>query len=116
MSNEHPSSRMRVLPGGKRKKRRPEKVSSILKAALKRKGIDKKIDKYKFVLYWKEIVGEEIASRTKPECIRGGSLVVKVSDATWANELSFRKSFILKRLAEYFDGQDVPTDVQFYVS
>ncbi|MCB0317785.1 MAG: DUF721 domain-containing protein [Bdellovibrionales bacterium] len=115
MNDDFKNPRMRVLTGGK-KKTQPEKVSSILKAALRRKGIDAKIDKYKFVLYWKEIVGEEIAARTKPDCIRNGTLVVSVSDATWANELNFRKSFILKRLADYFDGQDVPQDVQFYVN
>jgi len=93
----------------------PEKAQKVLTLALKKFGIDKDIARYKFVLHWKEIVGDDVAERSRPECFRNGALVVRVSTSTWAQELSFQKEAILKRLRKFVDADTVVEDVQFYV-
>ncbi|MBN8548583.1 MAG: DUF721 domain-containing protein [Deltaproteobacteria bacterium] len=93
----------------------PEKIQQVLTSALRKFGLDKDIARYKFVLHWREIVGADVAERTRPECFRNGALVVRVSTSTWAQELSFQKEAILRRLRNFVDAETVVNDVQFYV-
>lgn len=95
--------------------REPARAQAILKIALKRNGIDRQLARYNFVLHWKEIVGDEIAKRSRPECIRDDVLIVRVADSSWAQELSFQKKIILARLQRHLGESDVVRDVQFYV-
>ncbi len=90
-------------------------VKDTLAIALRKFGLEKEIARYQFVLSWKEIVGEEIAKRSKPECIRGNALVVRVKDSIWAQELTFQKELILKRLKPYMNSDDIVEDVRFCV-
>lgn len=96
----------------------PETIEKILQSVLKRHGLDQEILRYRFVLYWKEIVGEEIAKRAHPECIKNGCLVVRVKDSAWAQELSFQKQVILSRLKKHLAEKDRASlhDVIFYVT
>ena len=98
------------------RKATPHKVEQVLKSALRASGLDKEIARYQFILHWPEIVGEEIAKRTSPECLRAGALVVRVSDSAWAQELSFQKDVILSRLKKFLKGGEQVSDVMFYVA
>lgn len=99
-----------------RAKGEPTKVDALLSSALRKLGLDSRLDRYRFVMHWSEIVGPEIAKRTKPECLRNGALVVRVSSSAWAQELSFQKETILKRLSRFLDKSDSVTDISFYVA
>ncbi len=112
MADENKLPRYRIP---KRKKRfaKPQVVQGILRSALKRRGLDQKIARYEFVLHWAEIVGEEIAKRAHPEKIRGNTLVVRVSNAAWAQELSFQKSIILRRLHKFLEDETIVRDIVF---
>jgi len=90
-------------------------VKKVLETALRRNGLKADISKYMFVLHWPEIVGEEIAKRTKPECIRGKSLVVRVTNSVWSQELTFQKDIILKRLNKFLGNRDEVKDIQFFI-
>lgn len=92
-----------------------EAVEKILEQALKRTGLAQDIARYKFVLHWDEIVGAEIAKRAKPDSVRKGILFVKVSNSAWAQELTFQKDIILKRLNNYVSDENPVHDVRFYV-
>lgn len=91
-------------------------VKSTLSGLLAKYNLDKEFARYEFILHWKDIVGEEIARRTRPECIRNGTLVVAVCSAAWAQELSFNKLMILKKLRSRLSDEEVVRDVSFYVS
>jgi len=90
-------------------------IQGVLQQALKHSGLDKDIARYTFVLKWPEVVGKEIALRTRPECIRGDTLVIRVINSAWAQELSFQKSVIIKRLANFLARDEIVKDVHFYV-
>jgi predicted nucleic acid-binding Zn ribbon protein len=77
----------------------PNAASAILEGALKKFGLQEKVDEYRFVAQWEEIVGETIAKKTKPYKLFRGCLFVSVENSAWAQELSFRKQVILDRLA-----------------
>ncbi len=102
-------------PNVRPRRRDPVAAEKVLALALKKYGIDKDIARYKFVLHWKEIVGEEIAKRTRPECIRKDALVVRVANSAWAQELGFQKDVILARLKKFLSGDGAVSDIQFYV-
>ena len=97
-----------------KRKATPQPIQGTLNSALARAGIAKDLARYQFVLRWAEIVGEDIAARTKPEALRGDTLVVRVCDSAWAQELTFQKDVILNRLERFF-GDDCPRDLTFYV-
>ncbi|MBX7145076.1 MAG: DUF721 domain-containing protein [Oligoflexia bacterium] len=99
-----------------RAKSKLEKIEGVLRSALRGAGLDKEIARYSFVLHWPEIVGEKVAARTTPECIRNRALVVKVPDSYWAQELSFQKQVILKRLQRFINSDEIVEDVMFYVA
>ncbi len=94
----------------------PAPAEQVLRKALSHLGLDRAIARYRFVLHWKEIVGEEIAKRAHPECIKNRALVVRVTDSAWAQELSFQKRAILTRLKKHLGAEEVIDDVIFYVS
>jgi predicted nucleic acid-binding Zn ribbon protein len=93
----------------------PSPILQVLERALQRNGLDKDIARYRFVTSWTEIVGKDVARRTRPECLRSGALVVRVANSAWAQELSFRKEVILKRLQRFIGSDEVVDDVHFYV-
>ena len=47
---------------------------------------------------WEEVVGPQIAGKTRPEALRNGVLVVSVTSSVWMQELSFMKQKILDRI------------------
>ncbi|MCB0333551.1 MAG: DUF721 domain-containing protein [Bdellovibrionales bacterium] len=112
MDDERKLPRYRI-PKRTRRFAQPQVVQNILRSALKRRGLDQKIARYEFVLHWSEIVGAEIAKRAHPERIRGNTLVVRVSNAAWAQELSFQKSIILRRLKRFLENEDIVRDIVF---
>jgi hypothetical protein len=103
------------------RRRSPEAAKLILKAVLGQYGLDKKLERYEFIWRWAEVVGEDIAKRTKPESIQGNALIVRVESSAWAQELSLQKNVILRRFREIFK-QDalkkgyVVNDIRFYVA
>src|ERR1039457_491798 len=47
---------------------------------------------------WRQILGDRIAQRSKPEFIQGNTLTVTVVSSVWAQELSLLGPEILQRL------------------
>ena len=94
----------------------PKRMNSFLQGLLASYGLDRQIARYQFVTRWAEIMGDEIAQRTRPECIRGNCLIVRVSDSVWAQEISFRRIEILNRLKRTVPELDQIGDLRVYVA
>lgn len=90
-------------------------VSQILSRVLKRNGLAQKLAKYQFVEFWPQIVGKVIAERAKPEAIRNKTLIVRVENSAWAQELSFQKQLIQTRLNNFLGAEQAINDIHFYV-
>ena len=109
------SRRFRNTAEAPKKENNFESVKKILLKTLRKAGLENDIARYRFVLHWDEIVGEEIAKRARPDCIRNGALFIRVSDPAWAQELTFQKDIILSRLKKFLERDDIVKDVRFYV-
>lgn len=90
-------------------------VKGILAKALAYKGLDKKVERYEFILHWREIVGDKIADISKPDYISRRALIVTVKHSAWAQELTFQKQVLLQKLARYLKKGDLVNDMVFRV-
>jgi predicted nucleic acid-binding Zn ribbon protein len=91
------------------------KAGVILKQALKRKGLEEKIQKYGFVLHWSSIVGEEVAKWASPRSLSNGKLIVNVPCSMHAQEIAFQKELILRRLKDFLPPEERVQDIMFRV-
>ena len=95
---------------------KPIAAEDVLKTVLAYRGLDKKLAEYQWVTKWAELVGKGIAAHSSPVGLRNGVLTVGVTSSTWAQELQFRKSVILKRLRSVVSEAVVINDVRFVVA
>jgi predicted nucleic acid-binding Zn ribbon protein len=91
------------------------KIKGILSKVLAYRGLDKKVERYEFILHWRSIVGERLFEVTRPDCIRNRTLFVHVLHPVWAQELTFMKPVLLQKLVHYLKPGDVVSDIVFRV-
>ncbi len=97
--------------GGKK----PQSAGELLGRLFQAPEVAKKLTSYSAFPFWKDIVGEEIARVAIPEKIIGGRLLkVRVIDAVWAQELTFRKQEIIEGFHRFGQGAIVD-DVSFSI-
>jgi predicted nucleic acid-binding Zn ribbon protein len=89
-------------------------IGELLPIFFRRWGIKQTIDEHKAILYWTEVVGQEISKNTTPIRISHGVLLVGVKDSIWLNELVYLKSMICNKLNKRI-GKKVIKDIKFYL-
>ena len=78
---------------------KPAKVGEVLTSYLSRQGLAERVAQAGVLADWPRLVGERIAKVTRAEEIRqDGVLVVRVSSAAWAQELSLMTPQVIARL------------------
>ena len=90
-------------------------VKSILGKALAKQGLEKKIDRYRFMAHWPEIVGAGLTGVCKPDYFSKDTLVVRVINSGWAQELGFLKPSILQKVASFMPAGQKIEDIIFRV-
>jgi predicted nucleic acid-binding Zn ribbon protein len=83
------------------------KVSDILPAILKKIGLTRKLEEAEILSLWADVVGDEIAARTRAVKFVRGVLYVHVSHGAWMQELHFMEKEILGKIAEKAPGANV---------
>ncbi len=75
----------------------------------------RKLKEHTAPIVWAEVVGEQVAAATEVLGVSGGVLRVSTKSSVWANELTFYKTDILKRLNAKLGTPRVPviTDIHF---
>jgi hypothetical protein len=86
-----------------RKPRRPRmkqaaNAGDLVVKLLKGFGLDERLQQYRALIIWEEVVGPQIAARTRPIRIREGILEVNVDQPTWMQQLQLMKPKILAQL------------------
>lgn len=85
-------------------------IADLLKRVLGDRKFRQGVRKAEITLRWEEIVGPEIAARTKPVNLSRGRLLIECDHDVWRTELSFLKPEILKRIAEV-QGEGVVKEI-----
>lgn len=78
--------------------RRAAAAGELLEQLLQSLGLDQRLQQYRALVIWDEVVGAQIASQARPVKIRGAVLEVCVEQAAWMQQLQLMKPQILKRL------------------
>lgn len=87
---------------------KPQSAAQLVSSALKAYHVKADVERYSFVPNWPEIVGDQIAKIAKPERItRDGTLIVRVIDAAYAQEFTFRAEELLSKLHQFDEGRAV---------
>ena len=89
---------MTVSKRGKRQRKPPERVGSVVDAILDELGIANKVERARAVADWEKIVGPHIARVAGATRVRGRTLFVEVESAAWINELNMMRRRLLKQL------------------
>jgi hypothetical protein len=77
---------------------RAAKAGDLLDRLLQGWGLDERLRQYRALLLWNEVVGPQIAARTRPERIRDGILEVSVDQPVWMQQLQLLKPQLLGKL------------------
>lgn len=74
------------------------RAGDLVDKMLKGFGLDERVQQYRALIIWEEVVGPQIAARTRPVRIREGVLEVNVDQPTWMQQLQLMKPKILAQL------------------
>ncbi|MFZ2398172.1 MAG: DUF721 domain-containing protein [Smithella sp.] len=91
-----------------------QSIGEVLFSALKKKGLNLKIEENALLKLWPKAVGPQIASKTQPDCLRGGILFVKTISSVWVQQLHFMKEEIRDKLNK-LAGKNVIKEIRFLV-
>lgn len=91
-----------------------DSFGSILSGLSKRLGLDSKLLELRLRNRWRDIVGEPIASHTRPAQIRFKKLYLIVRNSVWLQQLTFLKPALLAKL-QADSGTEAVTDIAFRV-
>ncbi len=89
-----------------------EDIGSIIGSVVHRMGINSKLNTSSIFNHWQEIVGKEIAERSRPRKLVSMTLHISVVSSTWANELSLMSDDLIGRI-NAFAGEEVVKKVRF---
>ena len=78
--------------------RRAAPAGELLNKLLESFGLDKRLQQYRALLIWDDVVGPQIAERARPSRLRGAVLEVCVDQPPWMQQLQLMKPQILKKL------------------
>ena len=82
-------------------------IKNVLPFVYRQNVAGEKADEDLIRCYWPSAVGEEIARQSTPARLRGGTLEVEVSDATWLRTLRGLREQIIRRVNAAIDQQAV---------
>jgi len=81
-----------------KKRKAPQKLGDIMHSVLSERGYLDSCYEAEVIKKWSIIVGERIAQVTECTEIRDGIIYIKVSSASWRQELSFLKKEIIEKI------------------
>ena len=91
-----------------------QSIGEVLFSILKKRGMTSKIEENALRKLWPKAVGPQIASKTKPDSLRNGTLFVKTVSSVWVQQLHFMKEEIRGKLNELY-GKPVIKEIRFLV-
>ncbi|MDI3299662.1 MAG: DUF721 domain-containing protein [Bacillota bacterium] len=76
----------------------PAELRTVLAELLRRLGMTGRLQAYRALDLWPEVVGPGLARHSRAAGVEGGVLRVLAENGSWATELAFHKSSILREL------------------
>ncbi len=93
---------------------RLQSIGEVLFSVLKKRGMASKIEENALFKLWPKAVGPQIALKTIPDSLKGGTLYVKTISSVWVQQLHFVKEDIREKLNQ-LSGKDKVKEIRFIV-
>jgi predicted nucleic acid-binding Zn ribbon protein len=84
--------------------RRFTRIGDVLPSVLKRLGLEQRFKEQEVLALWPDVVGPELASRTRATRIDKGVLYVRVDHGAWMQELHFIEKELVGKLRDAAPG------------
>ncbi len=83
------------------------RIGDVLPSFLKRLGLEQRFKEQEVLTLWPDVVGPELASRTRATRIDKGVLFVHVDHGAWMQELHFIEKRLLQNLRAAAPGVEL---------
>ena len=90
-----------------RKKKQLQPISGVIGKIMSSFGLSKSYHGWMVVEKWSEIVGKELAQRSKAIRFEKGILYVAVTDDAWRQEISMKSEEIISQIHSYPFGRSI---------
>lgn len=87
--------------------RKMTRIGDVLPSVLKRLGLEQRFKEQAVLALWPDVVGPELASRTRATRIEKGVLFVHVDHGAWMQELHFIEKDLVRRMRAAAPGVDL---------
>lgn len=79
--------------------RRQASAADVLQQFLKKRGLDKDIERHQIFVQWRALVGDKVANSVMPHRLdKRGTLWVHVSNSAWMHQVTVMKRDLLERI------------------
>ncbi len=83
----------------------PKPIGELLGGVVSRLGIKGKLDEARMIEAWADLAGPQILAVTDSVWVRRGRLFVKLTSATWRQELHLQRSQWMRRINEHLGAE-----------
>jgi len=91
----------------------PQPVSRIIGDALRRYGLDERMEERAALMRWREIVGDDIATHSRAVDLADGVLVLEADHGAWRQEVTMLVPLIIEKFNALF-GEGTVTEIQWH--
>lgn len=91
-----------------------ENIKNVLWNVLKKRNMERKLKEATIFMRYDDIVGEKIASVSKPVFFRGDTLFIGVKNSVWAHQLLFFKTEIMEKINSFL-ATPLVRDIRFQI-
>lgn len=89
-----------------------DKLAKPLQSLLKKCGLEKQLEKRRYLQLWPTVVGRQVAAYTRPVNISRQKMTVEVNDSTWLYHLTLLKHKIITDF-NTFAGAKILQEIKF---
>jgi hypothetical protein len=90
-------------------------IGAVVRSVVAQNALQKSLTAHQAITLWPQIAGDQLAKVCIAESVRDGVLFVKSKSSAWANELTFHKPELIKKLDARLGG-GIVTDIHFSTS
>jgi predicted nucleic acid-binding Zn ribbon protein len=83
------------------------RIGDVLPSLLRRLGLEQRFKEQAVLTLWPDVVGPEIAARTRASRIDKGVLYIRVDHGAWIQELHFIEKDLLRKLRAAAPGVEL---------
>ncbi|HTR51846.1 MAG TPA: DUF721 domain-containing protein [Kofleriaceae bacterium] len=91
-------------------------VSELIGSVIKRHNLVDVVRQHSVYIFWRDMVGRQISSKTSPDSLSRGVLRVWAKTSSWMHELQFFKAQMLEQINAWVGSPPLVSEIRFSLS